>query len=66
MKTLKEGNKEVLKGYKYFKCRKCGWIGKAEKSEYQYQDGEYQTVGYYYCHCPCCSNDAYEVTTNDK
>ena len=39
MKTLKEGNKEALKEYKYFKCRKCGWIGKAEKSEYKYEDG---------------------------
>lgn len=66
MKTLKEGNKEVLKEYKYFKCRKCGWIGKAEKGEYTYIPGEYIYPGYYICTCVCCNGDANEVKESDE
>lgn len=29
MKTIIEGNRDIRKAYKYFKCRICGWAGKA-------------------------------------
>ena len=66
MKTLKEGNIEVLKKYKYFKCRQCGWIGKAEKGEYSYHDDGLPYGGYYTCICSCCRSLVYEVKENDK
>jgi len=31
MKTIIKGNAELVKDYKYFECKKCGWVGKAEK-----------------------------------
>lgn len=49
MKTLKAGDLGVLKAYKYFKCRTCGWIGKADKDEYVYHDDDYPYVGYRTC-----------------
>lgn len=36
MKTIVDGNLEVTKEYKYFECLNCGWIGKADKTEYKY------------------------------
>ena len=65
MKTLKVGDLGVLKAYKYFRCRTCGWIGKADKDEYIYHDDGYPYVGYYTCQCPYCNNFAYEVKEND-
>ena len=34
MKTIVAGNIDILKGYKYFECKKCGWVEKADKNEY--------------------------------
>jgi uncharacterized C2H2 Zn-finger protein len=34
MKTIIAGDRDTLKGYKYFECKKCGWVGKADKDEY--------------------------------
>ena len=42
MKTIMQGNAERAKEYKYFECSKCGWIGKAEKGEYEYHSDQYQ------------------------
>lgn len=59
MKTIIQGNKNISKRIKYFKCRNCGWAGSAEEKEYkcgpQWEPG-------YYVTCPCCKNSADEVT----
>lgn len=64
MKTIIEGNKERLKAYKYFECNKCGWAGKADKEEYKFIDC-YQDA-YYYVVCPCCNNEAHEVSAKRR
>ena len=60
MKTIRAGDKDLLKEYKYFQCNYCGWIGKAEKDEYRYCgsqiDGDRWKVK-----CPCCSSAAYNI-----
>ena len=28
MKTIIKGDAELVKDYKYFECKKCGWAGK--------------------------------------
>ena len=64
MKTIVAGNREILKEYKYFKCIICGWVGKAEKEEYQYCgnqiDGDNWKVV-----CPCCGKTAWDIQ-NEK
>ncbi len=56
MKTIIQGNKDVLKEFKYFQCIVCGWVGKAEKSEYECTgDNNFKVE------CPCCSRDTYNV-----
>ena len=61
MTTIIQGNKDLLKEYKYFQCPRCGWIGKAEKTEYKYCgnqiDGDAWKVS-----CLCCDNTAYDIT----
>ena len=59
MKTIKHGNRELLKKYKYFECSRCGWVGKAEEGEYQ-SDTQYNTT-YSWVKCPICLNRAGEI-----
>lgn len=63
MVTIVQGNKNVLKDYRYFKCRICGWAGKAEKGEYNYGD---QREPECQMKCPCCKNTAHEVTAQSE
>lgn len=64
MKTIIEGNRDIRKAYKYFKCRVCGWAGKAEKGEYN--EGDQREPGAW-VRCPCCGiNTADEVTNTTE
>lgn len=65
MKTIIQGNAERAKEYKYFECSKCGWIGKAEKGEYEYHSDQYQGD---WCRvkCPTCHNVVYSIEKIDK
>lgn len=63
MVTIVQGNKNVLKDYRYFKCRTCGWAGKAEKGEYNYGG---QREPECWMKCPCCKNTAHEVTAQSE
>lgn len=60
METIVKGNLDKLKEYKYFKCNRCGWIGKASKNEYVYcgnqQDGDAWSVK-----CPYCKYTVYDI-----
>lgn len=64
METLRKGDKGKLLLYKYFKCPKCGWIGKADKTEYkgvtQYNETHYTVQ------CSCCKNTAFEIPSDDS
>jgi hypothetical protein len=64
MTTIIDGNPEVLKKTKYFRCRTCGWVGTADKGEYKYED-EYCQYATYFVTCPCCKNRAYEKTEKE-
>ena len=64
MKTIKYGNKELLKKYKYFECPKCGWIGKAEEKEYECED--YYNTQYYWVRCIVCNTRASEIVNKEK
>ena len=65
MKTIIKGNAELVKDYKYFECKKCGWAGKAEKDEYEYhsdqREGDWARVK-----CPVCFNLAYDVQDDNR
>lgn len=58
MEIIKEGNLDLLKKVKHFKCPHCG-------SEFLADDLEYHTTGMwrnmqtYVCGCPTCYNDVY-------
>lgn len=60
MTTIIQGNKELLKEYKYFKCSTCGWIGKANKDEYKYC-GDQCEGDEWFVKCLCCGRRAYSV-----
>lgn len=64
MKTIVEGNFELLAAFKYFKCSCCGWIGKADKNEYihDYDRDE----DYYSIKCPYCKKTVYSVENNHE
>ena len=57
MKIIKEGNLNKLMKVKRFVCKYCDCIFTANKDEYT-TDSQYNEQ-YYYCKCPCCSNNAY-------
>ena len=65
MKTIIAGNPNILKEYRYFKCDICGWVGKAEKGEYQYcgnqLDGDNWKVV-----CPCCGKTAWDIQSEEE
>ena len=65
MKTIVEGNLEVTKEYKYFECLICGWVGKADKTEYIYC-GDQKEVDYWSVKCPCCKHKAYDIPPGNK
>lgn len=64
MKIIKKGKSKeeleaILKVTKRFECKTCGCVFEADKGEYKYMDdGIYSE---YYCKCPNCAKDAYEV-----
>ena len=60
MKTIIKGNPNVAKEIKYFKCKRCGWVGSAEKGEYKSETQYNETE--YWVKCPCCKYLADEVT----
>lgn len=60
MKTIIQGNRELMKKTKYFYCNTCGWAGKADKDEYKEEEIPYQDF-YYYVTCPCCQGIAKDV-----
>lgn len=64
MTTIIQGNKEMLKEYKYFECGRCGWAGRADKDEYSFWDN-YQDA-HYYMSCPCCHVNIREVGKERK
>ena len=59
MKTIIQGDRDILKEYKYFKCNHCGWTGKAEKKEYKSYT-QYNVTDYF-VNCLCCGRAAYEI-----
>nr|DAD58779.1 MAG TPA: LysW [Caudoviricetes sp.] len=63
MVTIVQGNKDVLKDYRYFKCGTCGWAGKAEKGEYNHGD---QREPECWMKCPCCGRTAHEVISRSE
>ena len=64
MKTIVEGNKDKLKEYKYFECKRCGWVGKADKTEYSHE--EFQLKSYYKVACPTCGDICYSIQNKDR
>ena len=64
MKIIKQGkSKEELKAIfnkiKRFECKTCGCIFEADEDEYECEE-EY-TYSTYYCKCPNCTKEAFEV-----
>lgn len=57
MKIFKEGNLELLKQIRRFKCEKCGCIFEADGTEYE-TDSQHHHI-YYTCDCPCCNKKVY-------
>ena len=55
MKIIKEGNLELLKQIRRFKCGLCGCIFEADNTEYK-TDNQYNHT-YYTCDCPCCNRE---------
>ena len=64
MKTIRVGNPDVVKAYRYFECNKCDWAGKAEKGEYE-EITQCNIVGIY-VNCPCCERQAGAITDRVK
>ena len=65
MKIIKQGlSKEELeaklKAVKRFQCTTCGCVFEADKDEYKADDDYCRVV--YFCECPNCKNNAFEVT----
>lgn len=65
MTTIIEGNLEVAKEYKYFECLKCGWAGKADKTEYTYC-GDQKEGDCWSIKCPCCGSKAYDIQQRNR
>lgn len=65
MKTIVEGNLEVAKEYKYFECLNCGWVGKADKTEYIYC-GDQREGDCWSVKCPCCGLKTYDIQQRNK
>lgn len=65
MKTIIEGNLEATKEYKYFECSACGWVGKADKTEYKYC-GDQREGDCWNVKCPCCRHIAYDIQQRNR
>lgn len=65
MKTIVQGNLEMLKKYKYFECKNCGWIGKAEEKEYKYCDDQ-REGDRWSSYCPLCKRLMYSIEDRHK
>lgn len=55
----KEELKAVLNATRRFECKTCGCIFEADKGEYNKEDCFYSVT--YYCKCPNCDRNAFEV-----
>lgn len=55
----KEELKSILNKTKRFECKTCGCIFEADEGEYIEEDDFYTCV--YYCKCPNCEQNAFEV-----
>ena len=65
MKIIQEGDKQKLLQIVRFKCRVCGCIFDADKTEYQwYEVGACYDSGLR-CKCPTCDSWAYEYRTGE-
>lgn len=64
MKTIVAGNIDILKGYKYFECKNCGWIGKADRDEYSTKELQLNYI--YTIVCPICNNLLYSIRDEDR
>lgn len=64
MKTIVQGDKTRLLQPKYFECSHCGWVGKANKDEYEYCGNQYEGDEWK-VKCACCGNIAYTVPNSD-
>lgn len=58
MDTIIWGDNEKAKCYKFFKCDRCGWVGRADNTEYAQED--FQLSIYYTVKCPTCGRKALE------
>lgn len=65
MKTIIQGNKDLLKEYKYFYCDRCTWTGKAERKEYIYCGNQIEGDEWK-VECPCCGAVAYSIQDKKK
>ena len=58
MEIIKQGNLNLAKAIRTFRCDKCGCVFKAEKGEYQIRSHYNDTL--FVCECPTCHVTAYE------
>ena len=66
MKIIKQGKPKeevdrLINATKRFECKRCDCIFEADKDEYKSCEFEYNRINYY-CICPNCGIQAYEVT----
>lgn len=64
MKIIKQGKskeelKAILNKTKRFECNTCGCIFEADEVEYDEEDDFYTC--HFYCKCPNCGRNAFEV-----
>lgn len=64
MKIIKQGKSKeeleaILNKTKRFKCKTCGCVFEADEGEYDEEDNFYTCI--YYCKCPNCGKNAFEV-----
>lgn len=64
MKIIKQGKskeelKTILNKTKRFECKTCGCIFEADKGEYKFEEDYICST--YYCKCPNCGGNAFEV-----
>ena len=64
MKTIKEGNYNLINKIFYFSCRNCGWIGLANLQECNVEAHYNDT--FYYVYCPYCAKRVNTVSYNSE
>lgn len=60
----KEELKAILNETKLFECKTCGCVFEADKDEYEEDQWPYTVE--YYCKCPNCQQNAFEVRMRDR